>query len=131
MNPASAPQQPEQASIRITGGSSAAFIHYDPERVDYAISEGELNELRRCTDNLWKDFCLVFGGLGIPCVVNAINEVRGMQTFNATLSFNLNLVVGIVGIALAIVFGIAWKRTKKSADKIVAAIKDKPKIRLN
>jgi|GEM_PF-2293196 len=54
-----------------------------------------------------------------------------MQEFKATLSFNLNLVLGVIGIVLAIAFGIAWKRTKKSAEAIVGSIKSKPKIRLN
>ena len=109
---------------------AANYIHYQPERVDYAISEGELGQLRQCTDNLWMDFCLFCSAGGIPCLINAISEATSRTPFRATLSFNLNLVVGILGLLLGIAFGIAWFRTRQSGNAIITAIKNKPRMRL-
>jgi hypothetical protein len=109
---------------------AANYIHYQPERVDYSISEGELGQLRQCTDNLWKDFCLFCTGGGIPCLINAISEARSKTPFQATLSFNLNLVIGVVGLLLGFAFGIAWYRSRQNATNIVSAIKSKPRMRL-
>jgi hypothetical protein len=118
-------------SDELTIKDAGSYIHYQPERVDYAISEGELALLRACTDNLWKDFCLFCTGAAIPCVVNAINEIRANVPFQPTLIFNINLVLGIVGLVLGAAFGIAWYRTRKSSSAIITAIKSKPRIRIH
>ena len=117
-------------SSDINFSSGGTFIHYDPERIDYSISESELEQLRQCADNLWKDFCLACCGVGIPCLVNAISLATKTQPFVPTLEFNLNLVVASVGITLGIAFGIAWSKSKKGSRRIVELIKAKPKIKI-
>ena len=109
---------------------AASYIHYQPERVDYTISDGELAQLRQCTDNLWKDFCLFSTGAGVPCLINAISEAVSKKPFQPTLSFNLNLVIGVIGLLLGLAFGIAWYRSSQSATTVVASIKNKPRMRL-
>ncbi|MGA2659566.1 MAG: hypothetical protein ABSH34_18835 [Verrucomicrobiota bacterium] len=117
-------------SSDINFSSGASFIHYDPERVDYSISESELEQLRQCADNLWKDFCLACSGVGIPCLINAMSLAKKATPFVPTLEFNLNLVVGILGITLGIAFGIVWFKTKRSSKGIIDLIKAKPEIKI-
>ena len=112
----------------MTASPARSYIHYDPERIDYSVSKDELQRLRNCSQSNWKDFGVACLAVGLPCVINAISEARGMAQFAPTLSFVLNLVVGIVGIALGIAFVVAWQRTKDDVDAIVTEIKNKPKI---
>ncbi len=108
------------------------FLHYDGERIDYAISNSELDELGQVSNNIWKDFCLTCIGVGIPCSINAISIVsKSVANFSPTLAFNLNALFGIIGIVLGLAFGIAWSKNKNSTKKIVDRIKEKPKIELH
>jgi hypothetical protein len=109
----------------------ATYIHYQPERVEYAVSEAELTLLCEQTNNIWKDFCIVCTSVGIPCVINAIEAAVRAKPFTATLDFNLNALFGLVGLVLGLAFGIAWYRTHRSATNVANAIKAKPKVRLS
>jgi len=111
--------------------SGPSYIHYDPERVDYTISDSELQSLRDCYANLWKDFCLTCTGIGIPCVINALSIYKRTTPFTPSIDFVLNTIVGLVCIILALAFGIAWWRKSTSASGIIGAIKKKPKIKIN
>lgn len=108
--------------------STKSYIHYDPERVDYSLSKDELENIRHASQNNWKDFSIACLAVGVPCVINAISEIFRQETFKLTLSFNLNLVVGIIGIVLGIAFLLAWQKTKKNLEEIIKTIKDKPKF---
>ena len=112
--------------------ATRCFIHYDPDRIDYAIGETELDELKQATSNHWKDFCLFCVGVGLPCLLNAFSLVKTstQNPFSPTLEFTLNLIVGIIGIVLGAAFGVAWYKTGKNADAIINRIKGKPKIQL-
>lgn len=109
----------------------ATYIHYQPERVEYAVSEGELTALCEHTNIVWKDFCIACTTVGIPCLINAIVAAHRTNPFTVTLEFNLNALFGVVGLALGLAFGIAWWRTHRSVASVVAAIKAKPKIQLS
>jgi hypothetical protein len=111
--------------------SGASYIHYDPERVDYTISESELQSLKDCYANLWKDFCLAGCGIGVPCVINAISIYKRVTPFAPSIDFVLNTIVGLVCVILGLCFGIAWYRTSTSASDIIDAIKKKPKFIIN
>lgn len=108
--------------------STKSYIHYDPERVDYSLNKDELENIRHASQNNWKEFSIACLAVGVPCVINAISEIFRQETFKVTLSFNLNLVVGIIGIVLGIAFLRAWQKTKKNLDEIIKTIKDKPKF---
>lgn len=105
----------------------ANYIHYNPERVDYTVTESELDQLCR-SSNSWKDFTIAAGGVGIPCILNAISIYQAQTTFTPTLAFILNLLVGLVGIALGIAFGIMWSRTTSDINAVKTTIKNKPRI---
>jgi len=107
---------------------TTTFIRYNPERVDYALTGEELEQLQSVIQNNWKDFCIGSFALGIPCLINAISEVSKQQEFVPTISFNVNLVFGILGLALGTFFLILWKKSKKQVDILLEKIKNKPKI---
>jgi hypothetical protein len=115
---------------KYTLAPGARYIHYQPERVDYAVSEAELATLCRHTNNIWKDFCIACTSVGIPCAVNAWIAAVKAKPFVPTLEFNLNALVGMVGLVLGLAFAIAWRCTHKSAAEVSAAIKAKPKLRI-
>ncbi len=110
--------------------STHSYIHYDLERVDFSLSGEELEKLSSMSQNSWKDFCILCLAVGTPCMVNAVVEANKQQQFEATLSFNINLVIGIVGIVLGIAFGIAWWKSRGSVAALIKRIKSKPKVPL-
>ena len=112
----------------MTEQASQSYIHYDPKRIDYSLSEEELQNLASAGQNSWKDFCVFCFAVGIPCTINAVVEINKQVTFSPTLSFNINLVVGIVGIFLGIAFAIAWKKSKTTVSNLIEKIKNKPKV---
>ncbi|MBI2474002.1 hypothetical protein HYV70_05625 [Candidatus Uhrbacteria bacterium] len=107
------------------------YIHHDPDRILYSLSEDELENLSNQAQSLWKDVCLVSFSVGIPTVINAIAELSNQETFQITITIFLNILIGIMGIALGIVFAIAWHRSHKSIKNVMDNIKARPKIELN
>ena len=79
-------------------------------------------------NNNWKDFCIFCFALGIPCAINAVVEVSKQETFVSTLSFNINLIIGIVGIFLGVAFAIAWRNSRVTVRSLMEKIKSKPKM---
>jgi hypothetical protein len=104
------------------------YIYYDPERVDFSVTPEELTRLEAAGSNLWKDICLVCAPLGLSCLINAIAATT--SPFKLDLSMFLNYLIGIVGIASAVVFAIAWRRSASQFSIIVAQIKSKPKMEI-
>ncbi len=105
------------------------YILYNPERVDYTVTGEELEKLGEGGRNLWKDFCLVALSLGLPCLINAVADTDA-QNFTLSLTLFLNYLIGVVGIALSVVFGIFWYSTNKKSIDLVALIKNKPKYEI-
>jgi hypothetical protein len=107
-----------------------SYIHYDPERKDYSVTGEELKRLCETGQNLWKDVCLVAASLGVPCLINGIAETAQQSSFSLTLSMFLNYLVGGLGLALGVVFGIAWYRSRQDFQSLVNDIKQKPKMEI-
>lgn len=112
----------------MTTPAPTSYIHYNPERVDFSATDSELEQLCRSGHNSWKDFTIACGGVGVPCILNAITIYQAQSQFAATLAFTLNLVVGLVGVVLSVAFGIMWYRTAADVASIVTVIKAKPRI---
>jgi hypothetical protein len=107
---------------------STNFIRYNPERIDYTLTGEELEQLQNTIQNSWKDFCIGAFALGVPCLINSISEVSNQRIFVPTISFNINLVIGILGLSLGFVFLVLWQKSKKQTDILLDKIKTKPKI---
>lgn len=105
-------------------------IHIDLDRVHYAVTEAELEQLRNAGQSLWKDVCIASLPLGLSLLINAIAEIRSQSVFSMTLSLFLNSLIGIVSLILGMIFGVAWYRISRGFNIIVDAIKQKPKIEL-
>jgi len=112
----------------MTEPAPQSYIHYDPNRVDYSLTDEELQNLANAGNSNWKDFFIFCLAVGIPCAINAAVEISKQDTFVSTLSFNVNLIVGILGIILGAAFGIAWHRTRTTTDSLIEKIKNKPKV---
>lgn len=108
----------------------ADYIHHDPDRVLYGLSEEELDNVANSSQPLWKDVCLVSLSIGIPTLINAIAITKIGDDFSVTLSLFLNYLFGVVGIILGLIFGIAWHRTRKSCKLIIDKIKSRPRTEL-
>lgn len=107
---------------------NTTFIRYDPERVDYALTGEELENLQNNTQSNWKDFSIGSIAVGIPCTINAFTELGKQTIFEPTLSFNINLVIGILGLVLGSIFFILWRKSKRDNLLLLEKIKNKPKI---
>ena len=106
-------------------GSTPTYIRYEPERTDLTLTESELERICSAANNHWKDFFLVSISVALPCLINAIASTS--KPFALSLPLFLNYLIGALGLALAIVFGISWHRTRVDLDKLVESIKAKPK----
>jgi hypothetical protein len=104
------------------------FIHYEPVRTDYTISEAELEKLRKGEQPLWKDIVLVTIPLAISTLVNAVVETGQRPDFQVTLPLFLNYVTGILSLMLAVIFSIAWYRARQEFASVIEAIKAKPRF---
>ena len=104
------------------------YIHYDPEQVHFAVRDDELKRLAEGSAGLWKDVCLVSLSLGMPCLINAVAGTK--LPFEWSLALFLNYLLGVLGIALGIIFGIAWYRGHTSVSTLVASIKSKPRMQI-
>lgn len=82
-----------------------ALVHYDPQRVDFTVSRDELARLRAGVSNQWKDCFLVSFSMGLPCLINGIAATP--NPFRLTVGLFLDYLIGIIGLVLAIPFGIA------------------------
>lgn len=107
---------------------SRQYLHYNPDRTDYSLTADELARLESAGSNLWKDVCLVSASLGVSCVINAIAGTPTPFTLSAALF--LNYLFGVLGLVLAIIFGVAWGKTHKGFHEIVGEIKKKPKMEI-
>jgi hypothetical protein len=107
---------------------SRQYLHYNPDRTDYSLTGDELARLETAGSNLWKDVCLVSGSLGVSCIINAVAGTPSPFALSAALF--LNYLFGVLGVVLAIIFGIAWVKAHKGFRDIVEEIKKKPKMEL-
>lgn len=105
-----------------------SFIHYDPTRIDYTLSQSELDALVNASSNNWKDFFLGCIGVAVPCLLNAFTIYLDPAFQASKTSFVLNLVIGAVTFTLGMAFFRAWRKSATDVAAIVAAIKGKPRI---
>lgn len=105
------------------------YIHYDPDRVDYSVTGEELARLESAGSNLWKDACLVCAPVGLSCLINAVANTT--TPFVLSVGVFLNYLFGILGLALAVVFSIAWNRSHKGFKAVIEAIQQKPKMQIS
>lgn len=108
-----------------------SYIHYDPNRIDFTISNHELDLLEQTGNSIWKDACLATFGVGLPTMINGYSSYSKMQEGTVfTTDIFVNLLVGGICIVLAIICFFVWRTNKKSFKKVIEQIKGKPKYRL-
>ena len=104
---------------------STNFLRYNPVREDYTVTPDELSALEHAIGDISKDVCLVAFSLGVSCLINGIAGTKTPFVFD--LALFLNYLFGIVGISLAVIFGIQWRRSSTHLADIFGVIKNKPK----
>lgn len=107
------------------------YIHHDPDRTCYSVTEDELNNIVEKSQPLWKDICIASLFFGLPTFINAIAETANQTTPQFTWSLFLNYIFGFLGLLFTVIFGIAWRRAYKGTKDLVEKIKAKPKLELN
>ena len=107
-----------------------SFIHYDLERVDYALSESELEQFKAAAANNWKDFTVACTGIGIPCMINAFAAYPSAGNMAFAANFLLNAIGATVFLVLAAAFGVQWKRSAVDVESLMSRLKAKPKMAL-
>ena len=107
------------------------YIHHDPDRTCYSVTEDELNNITEKAQPLWKDVCLISFSIGISTLLNAIDRTISQETFTLDIVIFLNYLFALLGIILGVIFGIAWYQTHISAKNLINRIKSKPKMELN
>ena len=106
------------------------ILHYDSVIRKYTLYEYELEQLKNACKNDNKDvFIACFFG-AIPCILNFVAEMQQQQVYHFTLSLNLNLMFGIVGIILGIIFWRSWRISKTNIEEIIKQIKSRPAIEI-
>lgn len=109
-------------------GQARHYLHWNPERTDFTVTPEELSRLETAGSSLWKDVCLTTAPLGLSCLINAVADTS--YPFKLTLALFLNYILGILGLVLAIIFGIAWRKSSRTFSRLIRQIKDKPRVEI-
>ena len=104
------------------------YLRFDPARTDFTVTEAELEILERGNSPLWKDVVLVSVPLAASTLFNAYGEGKSQtgETLQFTLPIVMNLIVGIVSFGFAILYSVAWFKSKTSFRSVIERIKNKP-----
>jgi hypothetical protein len=108
--------------------ASRSILHYDPERIDYAVTESELQQLAEGGNIVWKDVCLTSASLFLASAPNAISQFAAQDTFHLTIGLFLNSILAGISFISAMAFGIAWKGATKSRQAVLEHIRNKPRV---
>lgn len=107
------------------------YLHYEPERTDYAVSDLELEKLGQGERSIWKDVFLVTLALAVPTLTNAIVAMGDQDQFKITLSIFLNTVIGIISLFICVIAFLAWRQQRREFSSVVEAIKKKPRFEIS
>lgn len=106
------------------------YLHYDPERTDYAVSDLELEKLGQGERSIWKDVFLVTFALAVPTIINAIVAIADQDQFKLTISIFLNTVIGIISLFSCVIAFLAWQKQRQESSSVVETIKNKPRFEI-
>lgn len=110
--------------------NSSNQIHFDGNNTYYALSEYEFKVLKNGVDNYWKELCIASWSIFIPLCINTIAEGRHLEWNSTTLELFLNALFTFVTLILAIVFSIAWRKSKNPINEVIKNVEAKPKFKL-
>lgn len=108
-----------------------SYIHYDPQRVDYTVSNLEMELIQEVGSNIWKDIFLATVGFGLPTLINGYCDYSKLtNNDNPGTDIFLNIILGGISLGISIICLIVWRKNAKSFDALIAQIKNKPRYLL-
>lgn len=108
-----------------------SYIHYNPNRVDYTISDLEINMLEQTGNNIWKDAFLATFGLGVPTLLNGFFSLSKLtEQQSITIEIFINLLIGGISTGICIICLIVWQTNSKKFSSVIEDIKNKPRYRI-
>jgi len=116
--------------VRSTTTASRSILHYDPDRIDYAVTESELLQLEEGGGTIWKDFFLASASVFLTSAPNAIGQFAGKGAFQFTAGLFLNSILAGISFVSALAFGLVWSRAGATRRVILAHIRNKPQVLL-
>jgi hypothetical protein len=103
-------------------------IAYDPVRLDYTVSESELNSIKDARKSDAKDIFILTLGICVPTIVNGIlNLIKDNNGPNFPLEAFLNLLIGGIALCFSIFSLVMWQKSKIKSSQLFDNIKKKPK----
>lgn len=114
----------------INRGLEESYIHYNPNRTDYSINDYELNELKNCSNNIWKDVFIAALGLLIPSLINGFAGIADKFDGSFPTIIFINFLIAGVCFFMGLISLVLWRKQTKSAASIISTIKNKPKYKL-
>ena len=107
------------------------IIHYDLQRIDYAISSSEIEALENFETSIWKDVFFSTSTLAVATLINGVVLWLNLgKNAPLNLSIFLNLLIGGICFVLAVISLFVWRTSKNNFKALVANIKSKPAYKL-
>lgn len=102
-----------------------ALIGYDTKRIDYAVTESELDALSRSGNNFWKDVFFISIATGVPSVLNIVIYIYNNLEKGITVEILLNSILIALSIGIGFLSFYAWKKNGNDFEAIMKKIKNK------
>ena len=108
-----------------------SYIHYDPTRIDYTVSDLEIELIEQAGSSIWKDVFIATLGLGLPTLINGYTDFSKLNSASPlTKDIFINFLVAGVTLILSLISFLVWQKNKKNLNKIIGQIKNKPKYKI-
>jgi hypothetical protein len=105
-------------------------IHFDGNNTYYALSEYEFKILKNGVDNYWKELCVASWSIFIPLCINTIAEGKNLEWNSTSWELFFNSLFTILTFVLAIIFSIAWNKSKNPINDVIQNVEKKPKFKI-
>ena len=114
----------------INDAESTSQIHYDGNSTFYALNEYEFKTIKNGVNNYWKELSIASWSIFLPLLLNTIAEGKLLKWEDSSWELFFNGAFAFVTVLLAVVFSIAWHRSKNDVDKVIKEVEAKPKFKL-
>jgi len=111
---------------QLSAPAARFILHYDPDRIDYAVTQAELQQLAGAWHTAWENSCLAGISIFFTTALNAAGAVASQETFEPTLSVFLNCLIAGVALFASIAAGCGWRKTVLARRLLLEQIRTRP-----